>query len=65
MDSVISDRVWGRLWNQRAKCNRVIGVGAQRARRELTKMLGIEEIVGPGNLVVGIVEQAIRTGSGG
>jgi hypothetical protein len=31
----------------------------------LTKMLGIEEIVGPGNFVVGIVEQAIRTRSGG
>jgi hypothetical protein len=28
-------------------------------------MLGIEEIVGPGYLLVGIVEQAIRTGSGG
>jgi hypothetical protein len=27
-------------------------------------MLGIEEIVSPGNLVVGIVKQAIRTDSG-
>ena len=34
-------------------------------RRELTEMLGIEEIVGPSNLVAGIVEQAIRTGGGG
>jgi len=28
-------------------------------------MLGIEKVVGPGDLVAGIVEQAIRTGSGG
>jgi hypothetical protein len=31
----------------------------------LAEMLGIEKIVGPGNLVAGIVEQAIRTGSDG
>jgi hypothetical protein len=48
-----------------SEVQQVIGVGAQGARRELTEMLGIEEIIGPGNLVVGIVEQAIRTGSGG
>jgi hypothetical protein len=31
----------------------------------LAEMLGIEKVVGPGDLVVGIVEQAIRTDSGG
>ena len=39
--------------------------GDQRARRQAPNMLSTEEIVGPGNLVVGIVEQSIRTDSGG
>ena len=48
-----------------SKVQQVIGVGAQRARRELTNVLGIEKIVGPGDLATRIVEQAVRTGSGG
>ena len=46
-----------------SEVQQIIGVGAQRARRQLAKMLGIEKIVGPGDLVAVLVEQAIRTGS--
>ena len=42
----------------------VIGVGAQQARRKLTKMLGVEKVVGPGDLVVLLIKQAIGTISG-
>jgi len=47
-----------------SEVQQVIGIGAEGARRQLTKMLGVEEVVGPGNLLVLIIEQAIRTGSG-
>jgi hypothetical protein len=39
-----------------------IGVGAQRVRRQLPHMLGIEKIIHPDDLVVLLIEQAIRTG---
>ena len=42
----------------------VKGIGAQGPRRELTNVLGIEKIVGSGDLVTRLVEQAIRGGSG-
>ena len=38
----------------------VIGVSAQRTRRQLAKMLGIEKVVGPGDLAAVLIEQAIR-----
>jgi hypothetical protein len=38
-----------------SEVKQMVGVGPQRARRELTEMLGGEKLVGPGDLVVRLV----------
>ena len=61
MGSVIAESLCSKATREMPQ---VIGVGAHRARRQLTKMLGIEKIVDPGDLAVLLSEQAIRTGAG-
>src|ERR1039458_5607890 len=39
----------------------VIGVGAQRAGRQLTSMLSIQKIIDPGDLMILLIEHAIGT----
>jgi len=43
---------------------KVISVGAQRAQRQLTDMLGIEKILDPGEGLALLVEEAIRASVG-
>ena len=47
-----------------SEVQQVIGVGAQRTRRQLAKMLGIEKVVDPGDLMALLIEQAIGTSAG-
>ena len=48
-----------------SEVQKVISVGTQRARRKLTKMLSVQEIIDPSDFVALLVEQAIRAGAGG
>jgi hypothetical protein len=48
-----------------SEMQQVISVRAQGARRELAKPLSIEEIVGPGDFPIVLVEEPIRGGAGG
>ena len=43
----------------------VKGIGAQRAQRELAKSLRIEDLSGPGDLAVAVVQQTLRGSASG
>jgi len=55
----------GCLCEPTGEVQQVIGVSAERTRRELAHALGVEKGVGPGDLLPLRIEQAIGRSAGG
>jgi Zn-dependent alcohol dehydrogenase len=43
----------------------IISISAQRTKRELANALGIQEVIGPGDFVLPVVDQAVGRSAGG